>query len=113
MLKGFIFFWYGPDDAIPHGWQICNGTNGTPDLRGRWVIGAGGTYAVGTTGGGGSHSHNINSAGHSHYMPAGTGLAAGDEAYNKYTSYESVTGSTALGGVRPPYYALHAIMQIT
>lgn len=33
------------------GWQLANGTNGTPDLRNRFVVGAGDTYALGATGG--------------------------------------------------------------
>lgn len=36
---------------IPSGWQLCDGTNGTPDLRNRFVVGAGGQYDEGNTGG--------------------------------------------------------------
>jgi len=48
---GTIRLWYGSIATIPSGWQICDGTTGTPDLRGKMVIGAGGTYAVDATGG--------------------------------------------------------------
>ena len=41
------------------GWQLCDGTDGTPDLRGRMVMGAGGTYAAGSTGGADTHTHTI------------------------------------------------------
>jgi len=34
-----IIIWYGI--TPPAGWKICDGTNGTPDLRGRFVIGSG------------------------------------------------------------------------
>lgn len=32
-------------------WHLCDGTNGTPDLRGRFILGASASHAVGTTGG--------------------------------------------------------------
>jgi microcystin-dependent protein len=37
--KGIIVLWNGEPSQIPSGWSLCNGTNGTPDLRGRFVIG--------------------------------------------------------------------------
>lgn len=47
--------------TLPDGWAICNGQTitrsdtgasmATPDLRGRFVIGSGGSYSVGATGG--------------------------------------------------------------
>jgi hypothetical protein len=43
--------WSGSIGSIPTGYVICNGSNGTPDLRDRFVVGAGNTYAVGNTGG--------------------------------------------------------------
>lgn len=48
---GGIIMWSGSIAAIPSGWSLCNGANGTPDLRDRFVIGAGTTYAVNATGG--------------------------------------------------------------
>ena len=39
------------DSAIPSGWVLCNGSNSTPDLRNRFVIGAGNSYNVDDTGG--------------------------------------------------------------
>ena len=62
---GSIILWYGSVGSIPAGWLLCDGTNGTPDLRGRFIIGAGGDYAVSATGGsfdattsvGGDHAH--------------------------------------------------------
>ena len=32
-------------------WHICDGTGGTPDLRGKFVLGASSTHAIGSTGG--------------------------------------------------------------
>jgi microcystin-dependent protein len=48
---GVITLWSGSTGTIPSGWVICDGTNGTPDLRDRFVVGAGSTYAVDATGG--------------------------------------------------------------
>ncbi len=48
---GGIIMWSGSIGAIPTGYVICNGSNGTPDLRDRFVVGAGNTYSVGNNGG--------------------------------------------------------------
>ena len=48
---GVILLWSGSIASIPSGWNLCDGTNGTPDLRNRFIVGAGSTYAVGATGG--------------------------------------------------------------
>lgn len=60
--SGMIAQWSGAIGTIPTGWKLCNGTNGTPDLRDRFVIGAGGSYGVGGAGGSAnavvvSHNH--------------------------------------------------------
>lgn len=46
---GTIIIWSGSLAAIPTGYYLCNGSNGTPDLRDRFVVGAGNSYAVGAT----------------------------------------------------------------
>ncbi len=48
---GFIGMWSGSAETIPTGWALCDGTNGTPDLTDRFILGAGKGYASGTTGG--------------------------------------------------------------
>lgn len=77
---GMITLWNGATTAIPTGWALCNGTtvNGvvTPDLRDKFVVGAGNSYAVNATGGTTtntlstanlpSHNHGVNDPGHSH-----------------------------------------------
>lgn len=63
--KGSIKPWSTLYAAIPAGWQLCDGTNNTPDLRDRFIVGAGGSYTVG--GSGGSVSATTSSAGgHNH-----------------------------------------------
>lgn len=59
---GCILLWSGSIGSIPAGWALCNGNNGTPDLRNRFIVGAGSTYAVNATGGSAdsivvSHTH--------------------------------------------------------
>lgn len=65
---GMIMMWYGDANAIPDGWALCDGNNGRPDLRDRFIVGAGTDYAIGDTGGtdyltgtivqsGGAHDH--------------------------------------------------------
>ena len=49
--SGGIAMWSGSIASIPSGWFLCNGSNGTPDLRDRFIVGAGSTYAVAATGG--------------------------------------------------------------
>ncbi len=55
--RGFICLWNGQITTIPQGFGLCDGTNGTPDLRDRFVLGAGGTRSVGTTEGTQTHTH--------------------------------------------------------
>jgi len=49
--SGMIVLWSGSTGSIPSGWVLCNGSNSTPDLRNRFVVGAGDTYSVDATGG--------------------------------------------------------------
>jgi hypothetical protein len=48
---GGIILWSGSTGSIPATWFLCDGTNGTPDLRNSFIVGAGSTYAVNATGG--------------------------------------------------------------
>jgi microcystin-dependent protein len=75
-----IMLWSGSVASIPSGWALCNGSNGTPDLRNRFVVGAGSTYAVAATGGSAdaivvSHTHTATSSvtdpQHSHNAASG------------------------------------------
>lgn len=80
-VTGMIMMWSGTIASIPSGWLLCNGSNGTPDLRNRFVIGAhsdsSGTAYTTVTGSntqtGGSkdaiavtHSHSLTDPGHTH-----------------------------------------------
>lgn len=50
-VKGMIIDWFGASNKVPTGWHICDGTNGTPDLRGKFIIGGStnGTYKGSTS----------------------------------------------------------------
>jgi microcystin-dependent protein len=64
---GALMMWYGSLLSIPDGWALCDGTNGTPDLRGRFVRGAGGSVSLDDTGGWSGSSVSVDSEGtHTH-----------------------------------------------
>lgn len=85
--SGGIIMWSGSVASIPSGWYLCNGANGTPDLRNRFVVGAGSTYAVDATGG----SANAIVVSHTHTFSATTSTI-GNHAH-------TLTGSSGTGGV--------------
>jgi hypothetical protein len=138
---GIISMWSGSIATIPSGWFLCDGSNGTPDLRNRFVVGAGSTYAVAATGGSAnaivvSHTHTATSSvsdpGHTHNIPSrfqATGNAFGfnapysglgnDIVSTTTSSTTSIsvsttnasTGSSGTNANLPPYYALAYIMK--
>ena len=55
-----ILAWSGSPSDVPVGWALCDGNNGTPDLRGRFILGAAPSYAMGSLGGEASHILTIN-----------------------------------------------------
>jgi microcystin-dependent protein len=136
---GGIIIWSGAANAIPSGWLLCNGSSGTPDLRNRFVVGAGSTYAVDATGGSAdaivvSHTHTATSvvtdSGHSHNTVTINNLGLPIQGYamgntpigstfatNTATTgitvatTNSSTGSSGTNANLPPYYALCYIMK--
>lgn len=80
---GGIILWSGSVANIPTGWALCDGTNSTPDLRNRFVVGAGDTYSVDGTGG--NNSTTLTTAN----LPAHTHSFSGN------TSNKSLTGSAS------------------
>lgn len=111
MQKGMILLWSGAIVDIPNGWHLCDGTEDTPDLRDKFVVGAGDTYALGDTGGSVNHNHTFTSDSHYHDIPAGVSIAAGVDL-DEVTSPKVVTGTTNNGSSLPPYYALAYIMKL-
>ena len=67
---GAILMWSGAQNAIPSGYVICDGNNGTPNLFNRFIVGAGSSYAVDATGGSANTTLGTsNLPGHSHSTP--------------------------------------------
>jgi len=111
MLTGMISLWYGAIVNIPVGFALCDGNNGTPDLRNKFVVGAGDAYAVDAVGGNATHNHDFTGNGHQHTIPAGGFIAAGGN-YHSITQPATVTGTTDAGSSLPPYHALAYIMKL-
>ena len=132
-IAGMIMMWSGSIASIPSGWLLCNGSNGTPDLRNRFVVGAGSTYSVGGTGGSAdaivvAHTHTINDPGHNHtvviqtestddidYVNQGVPYLSNRSTSNTGTATTGITvnstGSSGTNANLPPYYALAYIMK--
>ena len=72
--RGGGILWHGSSDAIPKGWAICDGTQGTPDMRDRFVVGAGGKYALDGMGGAASATPDVSTG------TAKTGIRLADAA---------------------------------
>ncbi len=123
---GLIGLFVGAIVDIPTGWQICDGTNGTPDLRNSFIRGAGSTFAVDETGGSettGGHSLSIAElAAHSHnYNFTTGGRGTGDDngpSVMLSTTSPVATTSTGSGSAHthpntvPPFYALAFMMKL-
>jgi hypothetical protein len=138
-VAGMIMLWSGSSASIPSGWLLCDGSNSTPDLRNRFVVGATSTYAVGATGGSAdaivvSHTHTATSTvtdpGHTHnygqnertQVGQDNGVAYDSEPSSAFTTSSSTTGitvattnasagSSGTNANLPPYYALCYIMK--
>lgn len=115
---GLISLWSGSIVSIPSGWYLCDGSNGTPDLRNRFVVGAGSTYAVGATGGSAdavvvAHSHtatstsSVSDPSHAHQQAdnssvnifggggGGSGGSRGGSGLYTYGAYTGISVSTS------------------
>ncbi len=107
---GGIIIWSGAIIAIPPGFVLCDGNNGTPDLRDRFVVGAGDTYAVDASGGSVNHDHDFTSDGHDHSIFVDAAIPFGS-GFDNATTIETDTGTTDPKNHLPPYYALAYIMK--
>jgi hypothetical protein len=90
-VAGMIMLWSGSSATIPSGWLLCDGSNSTPDLRNRFVVGATSTYAVGATGG----SANATLVSHTHTATVATTSLTGTIT-NQYVSGNSYGGTTGV-----------------
>ena len=130
--KGMIMLWSGDVREIPDGWWLCDGTNDTPDLRGRFVKMTDRQGSnIGQTGGKTTHQLSVNELPpHSHVM---TGLPRkgkfywrsggsdnwwngpgghGDGGSIEESRSTNNTGSGSSFNIEPPYYVLAYIMKL-
>jgi hypothetical protein len=109
---GSIFLWWGTVLDVPAGYVICDGNNGTPDLRGKFLICSNVPYPPGVSGGSASHSHQVPTANHSHALQGGLGLGGSgknDPLTGGPLTYPNSTSDTQ--NHLPPYYSLWYIMK--
>lgn len=134
---GFIGLWSGTIANIPTGWHLCDGTNSTPDLRDKFILGVSAEENPG--GMGGAHNRTLSIAnlpahthgainGHTHYCKSyhhapgvqSQGLVAPDMLSNLvgYMTQSagghthSSVGSDSSFDNRPAYYKLAYIMKL-
>jgi hypothetical protein len=133
-----IIFWDGPLADIPAGFSLCNGLNGTPDLRDKFIYGAQDDAGVGTQGGALTHTHSMPNTGlagsHTHSITVSVGYSGAD--YNAATGYGGTSamatphghsgsgnlntqanhshtiGDTGSASNLPPYIKLYFIMKV-
>ena len=141
--QGLILIWSGSIASVPAGWNLCDGSTvagygAVPDLRDRFIVGSGSTYALQATGGSKdsivvAHSHAVTTSAHTH--SANVSVIVGNHSYSRclsrckgITNYgSSTTGSTAAAAPAlaiaaqgsagtnanlPPYLALAFIIKV-
>ena len=107
---GTICMWSGSTASVPDGWRLCDGGGGTPDLRNKFIVGAGDNYEPGDQGGtafadyitnvSGNHTHVGDVAGHTltvaqipgHQHGLGVNVPVMGTGYG-YTGVNGVTGA--------------------
>ena len=121
---GGIIPWYGQESGVPNGWAVCNGLNGTPDLRSRFIVAAGNGYSIGGKGGeekhqltvdempSHRHSYKFNGADINADWKDKNNLYSVSHEYASNTAYTDYAGGDKPHENRPPYYALFYIMRI-
>jgi microcystin-dependent protein len=137
---GIILLWSGSLASIPSGWNLCNGSGSTPDLRDRFALGVsasenpgavGGTIAhthtysdlplhTHTTAGNGTHSHNMQAGSTlnngarfgTSLSGSGTGATESSGAHNHIINLAGITDcETDSTNLLPPFYKLAYIIK--
>lgn len=127
---GGVIMWSGTIATIPANWALCDGTNGTPDLRDKFIVGAGSTYTPSTTGGsvtktlavenlpahthtwtgttatGGDHTHVVTDPGHTHNVYDRTAAGGADGGFAD--SWKGRTNATTTSNTTGISLAGHA-----
>jgi len=123
---GVILLWSGSIGSIPSGWALCDGTGTTPDLRDRFIVGAGtgGSYAVDATGGSTTsgahtlttsempaHTHSYLQRGFTKSDPGAGSQDFSDEGGSLNTGSAGGGSAHSHAATLPPYYALCYIIK--
>jgi len=127
--KGIIVAWNGT--VPPVGWALCNGTNGTPNLTEKFIMGYSTLRPINSTGGEATHiltidempTHNHNLSGNADdegyckTLPCGMQISdrtTNDKTYDPQNARTTITytGGNKPHNTIPPYYALAYIMKL-
>lgn len=123
--KGAIVIWSGNPDLIPSGWALCDGSNGTPNLSGCFIVGFNRQDSdydeIGKTGGEKKHLLTVSEMPrHSHSYTGAifkSGTIPNSPNYQVSDVEAALQTGTEGGGIshenRPPYYTLAYIIKIT
>ena len=130
---GGIIMWNAVG-TLPTNWKVCDGTNNTPNLRDRFIVGAGTTYTVDTQGGSPdavvvAHTHTVTDPGHTHRVALdgqqpsngpdfeGGNSQGGGGLLSTSSSVTNISiaaaGESGVNKNLPPYHALVYIMRIS
>ena len=130
--NGVIFAWdavirdkdgapTGESRSVPDGWQVCNGENGTPDLTGRFLMGAASLSGAGETGGkanikeSGVHTHSGTTGvtrGPDHGISCSGKCSGGRTAAHSHSFDIGKSGKHSHGSNLPPYYKIIYICKV-
>lgn len=120
--SGGIIAYSGEAETIPEGWAVCDGENGTPDLRGRFILGVSETHPMGETGGEEevtltvdqmpSHDHTGSRMSTTGNKVAVSTSSSAVPHYYRSDDRTEVSGGSQPHPNMPPYYALIYIMKL-
>jgi len=101
-VSGMIMLWSGSEASIPSGWVLCDGTNSTPDLRNKFVVGAsagtGDTTYPGLSVGATTSTANANAVAVDHEHTTSVSDPGHFHAYTSPTSPATGSGTGGVGG---------------
>ena len=121
---GSVIMWSGSEEDIPSGWALCDGQAGRPDLRDRFVLGAGTAHPVGETGGEEDHvltedemPEHVHNAGTLLSSSIGGGWYAfaastSTSAKKFFQQSSSQKGASQPHNNMPPYYVMCYIIKL-
>jgi hypothetical protein len=107
--------WQGSLATVPVLWALCDGNNGTPDLRDRFVLAAGAASNPDDTGGSVDHNHDLTTNGHIHNIVFGPSIKEDLELpgpTGRFLNLNTDTATTSTDNQLPPWYSIAYIMYL-